>query len=203
MRQATLLWSLWQALLQPFTSAFTRPGFRRFVAWLTALALNVGEHTITQSDTAIERLVDWKAIETFAEYEAWRPDGVTRSSVRLVEQAPGRVWHAYHVSTVDDTKVHRSGEHVRGSCTFHAGAQLGGPRSAAAEPRPACLVPAHLWSARLPQVASQIHPGRDRFQRLAALDPKLSHLGLKRPRRALGLRALDPAPLKLGFGEYS
>ena len=126
-----MLWSLWQALLQPFTSAFTRPGFRRLVAWITALALNVGEHTITQSDTAIERLADWKAVETFAEYGAWRPDGVTRSSVRLVEQAPGRVWHAYHVSTIDDTKVHRSGrvEAVDLPCGI-----LGGSRSAARTP---------------------------------------------------------------------
>jgi hypothetical protein len=169
MTEAKLTWSIWQVLLNAFAWAFTRPGFRRFIAWITALALNLGEHTITQSDSAIERLADWKAVETFAEYGAWRPASVTRSSVRLVEQAPGRVWHAYHVSTVDDTKVHRSGEHVRGSCTFHAGAQLGSPRGAATELRPACLVPAPLWSARLPQVASQIHPGR-----------------------ALGLRALDP-----------
>ena len=48
-----------------------------------------------------------------------------------------------------------------------------------------------------------LHPRRDRLQRLAALDPKLSHLGPERPRRALGLRALDPLPLKLGFEEYS
>ena len=67
MRQATLLWSLWQALLRPFARAFTRPGYRRFVEWVTALALNVEEHTITQSVVAIERIADWKALESFAE----------------------------------------------------------------------------------------------------------------------------------------
>jgi hypothetical protein len=68
MRQATLVWSVWQSLLSSFAWAFTRPGYRRFVEWVTALALNVEEHTITQSVVAIERTADWKALETFAEY---------------------------------------------------------------------------------------------------------------------------------------
>ena len=70
MRQATLVWTIWQALLRHFAWAFTRPGHRRFVEWVTALALNVEEHTITQSVIAIERTADWKAMETFAEYGA-------------------------------------------------------------------------------------------------------------------------------------
>jgi hypothetical protein len=90
MRQATLLWTLWQALLQQFAWAFTRPGHRRFVEWITALALNVEEHTITQSVVAIERVADWKAMETFAEYGAWRANYVTSTLTRLVEKAPGR-----------------------------------------------------------------------------------------------------------------
>jgi hypothetical protein len=119
MRQATLVWTLWQSLLQPFAWAFTRPGYRRFVEWVTALALNVEEHTITQSVTAIERATDWKAMETFAEYGAWRTGYVASGLTRLVKKAPGRIWYGYHVSAVDDTKVHRSGEHVWGTCTFH------------------------------------------------------------------------------------
>jgi hypothetical protein len=67
MIDATRLWALWQALLRPFHRAFTRPGHRRFVEWVTALALNVEEHTITQSVLAVERPADWKALETFAE----------------------------------------------------------------------------------------------------------------------------------------
>jgi hypothetical protein len=119
MTDATLLWSVWQALLQSFAWAFTRPGYRRFAEWVTALALNVEEHTITQSVLAIERPADWKAMERFAEYGAWRADSVTRSLARLIEKAPGRLWHGYHVSAVDDTKIHRSGSHVWGTCTFH------------------------------------------------------------------------------------
>jgi hypothetical protein len=137
MRQATLVWTLWQALLHQFAWAFTRPGFRRFAEWVTALALNVEEHTITQSVTAIERVADWKALETFAEYGSWRADYVASSLTRLAEKAPGRVWHGYHVSAVDDTKVHRSGEYVWGTCTFH--------EYTARCPNRAATVRAHNW----------------------------------------------------------
>jgi hypothetical protein len=137
MRQATLVWTTWQALLQQFAWAFTRPGHRRFVEWVTALALNVEEHTITQSVVAIERTADWKAMESFAEYGAWRPDYVTSSLTRLVEEAPGRTWHGYRVSAVDDTKVHRNSEGVWGTCTFH--------EYTARCPNRAATVRAHNW----------------------------------------------------------
>jgi hypothetical protein len=83
------------------------------------MALNVEEHTITQSVLTLDRPADWKAMETFAETGAWPTDAVARTLARLVEKAPGRIWHGYHASAVDDTKVHRSGEHVWGTCTFH------------------------------------------------------------------------------------
>jgi hypothetical protein len=137
MRQATLLWSLWQALLMPFAATFTRPGHRRFVEWITALALNVEEHTITQSVVAIERTADWKALESFAEYGAWDRDAVTRTLTRLIASAPGRAWYGYHVSAVDDTKVHRSGPDVWGTCTFH--------EYTARCPNRASTVRAHNW----------------------------------------------------------
>jgi hypothetical protein len=137
MPQATSLWSLWQRLLQPFACVFTRPGYRRFVEWVTALALNVEEHTVTQSAVAVERLGDWRAMERFAEYGAWDSAAVTRRLTRMVEQAPGRTWHGYHVSAVDDTKVHRSGEHVWGTCTFH--------EYTARCPNRAATVRAHNW----------------------------------------------------------
>ncbi|WP_422927558.1 hypothetical protein [Singulisphaera sp. PoT] len=40
MRQATMLWPLWQGLLRPFVWVFTRPGHHRFVGWDTTFALN-------------------------------------------------------------------------------------------------------------------------------------------------------------------
>ena len=39
--KAIHLWALWQALVLPFARCFTRPGFRRFVEWLTGLVLRV------------------------------------------------------------------------------------------------------------------------------------------------------------------
>ena len=93
MRQATLVWSLWQSLLATFAWAFTRPGLRRFAEWVTALAINPEEHTITQSVTAIERVADWRVMESFAEYGRWDTAAVTRTLTRSVETAPGRIWH--------------------------------------------------------------------------------------------------------------
>ena len=119
MPQVTLPWSLWLGLLQPFAWAFTRPGHRRFVEWITALALNVEEHTITQSVAAIARQADWRAMERFAEDGRWDAAAVTRNLARLIEQAPGCLWYGYHVSAGDDAKVHRSDEPVWGTCTFH------------------------------------------------------------------------------------
>jgi hypothetical protein len=137
MRQAMFLWTLWQSLLAAFAQAFTRPGYRRFVEWITALALNVEEHTVTQSAVAIERIADWKALESFAEYGAWHPERVAAALAGLIEQAPGRLWHGYHVSAVDDTKVHRSGADVWGTCTFH--------EYTARCPNRATTVRAHNW----------------------------------------------------------
>jgi hypothetical protein len=137
MTEVTRLWSVWQGLLAPFAWTFTKAGFRRFAEWVTALALNVEEHTITQSVLAIERPDDWKALESFAEYGAWRGGPVARTLTRLTRTAPGRLWHGYHVSAGDDTKVHRSGDHVWGTCTFH--------EYTARCPNRATTVKAHNW----------------------------------------------------------
>ena len=159
------------SLARSFAWAFTRRGFRRFAEWITAMAINVEEHTVTQSVLALERPADWKAMESFAEYGAWHPDRVTRSLTRLIETAPGRLWHGYHISAVDDTKVHRGGPHVWGTCTFHeytarcpnrattVRPQLGRPGGLAAGAREARLVPAHLRAALLPQIAVAARPG--------------------------------------------
>src|SRR5512135_3219189 len=62
MTHAKRLWSIWQALLSAFAWAFTRPSFRRFAEWVTAMAINGEEHTITQSVLALERPADWKGV---------------------------------------------------------------------------------------------------------------------------------------------
>jgi len=135
--QAKWLWSLWQGLLRPFAWAFTAPGWRRFAEWLTGLALNAEEHTITQSLVGLDRTQDWKALETFAEVGAWNGPALEFQVTRLLEQAPGRLWHGYHVAALDDTKVHRSSKDVWGTCTFH--------EYTARSPNRASTVRAHNW----------------------------------------------------------
>jgi DDE superfamily endonuclease len=139
MTEATLTWTTWQALLGAFAWAFTRLGFRRFAQWITALALNVEEHTITQSVLALDRPDDWKALEAFAEYGAWHADRVTSALTRLIAAAPGRIWYGYQVSAVDDTKVHRNSADVWGTCTSH--------EYTARCPNRAATVRAHNWVA--------------------------------------------------------
>src|ERR1044071_278704 len=68
---ANQLWSLWLSSLLEVSFGFTRPGQCRFVEWVTGLALNVEEHTITQSLVGLDRPADWKALESFAEYGSW------------------------------------------------------------------------------------------------------------------------------------
>jgi hypothetical protein len=162
--QATLLWSHWQDLLQPCAAAFTTPGFRRFTEWLTGLALNVEEHTITQSLIGLDRPDDWKALETFAEYGAWEQTALERAIAGLIEQAPGRLWYGYHVWAGDDTKVHRSSKKVWGTCTYH--------EYTARCPNRAATVRAHNWvvlGALLPRPSQPAwflpHTGRLYFRR--------------------------------------
>jgi hypothetical protein len=151
MTEATLTWSVWQSLLQAFAASFTRRGFRRFAEWITAMALNVEEHTITQSVLALEQPAAWKALENFAEYGGWHEGRVTYDLTRLIETAPGRAWHGYYVSAVDDTKVHRGSPHVWGTCTFH--------EYTARCPNRAGTVRAHNWVVLGPLLHEPDKPG--------------------------------------------
>jgi hypothetical protein len=131
---------------------FTQRGKQRFVPWVAGLALNVEEHTITQSLLALDRVHDWKALESFAEYGSWNlrwlPWGVARRLGRL----PNRSWHGYCVWAADDTKVHRNSKDVWGACTFH--------EYSARCPNRASTVRAHNWvvlGALLPQPGQPAH----------------------------------------------
>jgi len=135
--QATDLWTSWQELLHTYADAFTYWGFRRFTEWITGLALNVEEHTLTQSLVGLDRPGDWKAVESFAEYGAWDEATLDRATAGLLQAAPGRLWHGYHVWAGDDTKVHRSSSNVWGTCTYH--------EYTARCPNRASTVRAHNW----------------------------------------------------------
>ena len=135
--KATPLWSLWQAILLSLAVGFTQRGRQRFVQWATGLALNVEEHTITQSLIASDRVHDWKALESFAEYGSWDLPFLQWATARRLERLPNRLWHGYRVWGGDDTKVHRASKGVWGTCTFH--------EYSARCPNRASTVRAHNW----------------------------------------------------------
>ena len=105
---AKRLWAAWQALALAVAAGFTAPGRRRFVEWVTGLALNAEEHTITQSLLGLDRVQDWRALESFAEYGHWELPLLQRGTAQAIDRLPDRLWHGYRVWAGDDTKVHRS-----------------------------------------------------------------------------------------------
>jgi Transposase DDE domain len=135
--QAILLWPIWQALALEVAGSFTAPGQRRFVEWVTGLALNVEEHTITQSLVGLDRVPDWKALESFAEYGHWDLPLLEWSTAGAIDRHTDRLWHGYRVWAGDDTKVHRNSPDVWGTCTFH--------EYSARCPNRASTVRAHNW----------------------------------------------------------
>jgi len=48
MAEANQLWTWWQAVLSVYVPACTRPGWVRFVQWVTGIVLCWEEHTIPQ-----------------------------------------------------------------------------------------------------------------------------------------------------------
>jgi hypothetical protein len=135
--KATRLWTLWQAILAPIAAAFSRKGARRFVEWVTGLALNAEEHTVTQSLVGLDRPQDWRALESFAEYGSWSLPLLQSLLASQLARLPGSTWHGFHVWAADDTKVHRTSKGVWGACTFH--------EYTARCPNRASTVRAHNW----------------------------------------------------------
>jgi hypothetical protein len=149
---ATWLWPLWQAIVLSMAWGFTQRGKQRFVQWVTGLALNAEEHTITQSLIALDRVHDWKALESFAEYGSWDLPVLHWGVARRLSGLPNRTWHGYSVWAADDTKVHRNSKDVWGSCTFH--------EYSARCPNRASTVRAHNWvvlGALLPNPGQPAH----------------------------------------------
>jgi DDE superfamily endonuclease len=137
MTEATQLWESWQVLLSAFATVFTRPGWVRFVQWVTGMVLCWEEHTLTQILTALGLESRWRVLEHFAEYGAWDREAVERQTLRLIEQEWPARWGGYHPVAVDDTKLHRTSAKVWGTCTFH--------ESSARSPNRAETVRAHNW----------------------------------------------------------
>jgi len=135
--QATTLWSVWLPLLLCFRTAFTDPGHRRFVQWATGLVLTLDDHTLTQTLLSIDQPDDWKALEDFVAHGCWDQTTLEQLLAQRLGQLPNRLWHGYHVSVGDDTKVHRNSKGVWGTCTFH--------EYSARCPNRATTVRAHNW----------------------------------------------------------
>jgi hypothetical protein len=150
--KATWLWPMWQAIVLSLAWGFTQRGKQRFVQWVTGLALNVEEHTVTQSLIALDRAPDWKALESFAEYGSWSLSSLQWGVARRLDRLPNRAWHGYSVWAGDDTKVHRNSKDVWGTCTFH--------EYTARCPNRASTVRAHNWvvlGALLPGAGQPAH----------------------------------------------
>jgi hypothetical protein len=96
-------------LCGPFAAVFTRPGWVRFVQWVTGMVLYWEEHTLTQIVTALDLESRWRVLEHFAEYGVWD---------REAQERPAR-WGRFHPVALDDTKLHRTSAKVWGTCTFH------------------------------------------------------------------------------------
>jgi hypothetical protein len=137
MEPATQVWTWWLSLLSAFAPAFTRPGWVRFVQWITGMVLCCEEHTITQILTTLGLESRWRVLEHFAEYGAWDHDAVECHTLRLIEQTQPARWGQYHPVAIDDTKLHRTSKQVWGTCTFH--------ESSARSPNRAETVRAHNW----------------------------------------------------------
>ncbi len=118
MDDAKQLWSWWQSLLAAFGPVFTRPGWVRFVQWVTGMVMGWEEHTITQILVSLGLESRWRAMEHFAEYGAWDRPAVERRTISLVEQECPARWGRYHPVAVGDTKLHRTSKTVWGTCTL-------------------------------------------------------------------------------------
>src|SRR5262245_46682603 len=112
MDQATPLWTWWLSLLSGFTPVFTRPGWIRFVPWVTGMVLCWEEHTLTQLLTALGLESRWRILEHVAEYGSWDRKSVERDTLRLIEQEQPARWVRYHPVALDDTKLHRTSKKV-------------------------------------------------------------------------------------------
>jgi DDE superfamily endonuclease len=168
MHEATQLWNGGQELMGAFATVFTRPGWVRFMPWVTGIVRCWEEHTLTQRLTALGLESRWRVLEHLAEYGAWDRKAVERQTLRLIEQEQPARWGRYHPVALDDTKLHRTSAKVWGTCTFHE-ASARSPNRAETVRAPnwvvlGDLVPGTAWTylshaARLYGRQSQLPPG--------------------------------------------
>jgi DDE superfamily endonuclease len=140
MPEATQLWEWWPALCAPFATVFTRPGWVRFVQWVTGMVRCWEEQTLPPIVTALGLESRWRVLEPFAEDGVWDREAVERQTRRLIERERPARWGRYHPVALDDTTLHRTSAKVWGPCTFH--------EASARRPTRAETVRAHNWVVR-------------------------------------------------------
>ena len=137
MEDGKQVWSIWQRLLARFGEVFTRPGWVRFVQWVSGTVLCDEQHTITQEVTSLDLIDQWRNWEHFAEYGAIDQQAVEHATMKLVEEQHPCRFGLYHPAAVDDTKELRASLHAWGVCTFkHASSR---------NPKHPKLAMAHNW----------------------------------------------------------
>jgi DDE superfamily endonuclease len=119
MDQATPWWMWWLSWLSSFATVFTRPGWVRFVQWVTGMVLCWEAHTLTHILTALGLQSRWRVPEHFAEYGAWDREAVARQTLRLIEQERPARWGCYHPVAIDDTTWRWTSAKVWGTCILH------------------------------------------------------------------------------------
>jgi hypothetical protein len=137
MDQATPLWGWWLSWLSAFAPVFTRPGWVRFVQWVTGMVLCWEEHTLTQILTAMRLESRWRVLEPCAASGVWDREAVERQTLRLLGQEPPGQWGRDHPVALEDTTGPRTSKQVWGTCTFH--------EASARSPNCGATVRAHTW----------------------------------------------------------
>jgi hypothetical protein len=119
MDHATHLWAWWLSRWSAVTPVCTRPGWGRFVPWVTGMVRGWAAHPLTQILTALGRESRWRALEHVAADGAWAREAVERHLRRLIAQQQPARWGRYPPVAVDDTTRHRTSQQGWGTCTVH------------------------------------------------------------------------------------
>jgi hypothetical protein len=135
--QATLLWSLWQALLQPFRPAFTAQGFPRFVQWVPAWSsTSKNTPSLSPSSAWARRRTGstWRISPRSVTGTSRSSNGPWRDCSRTPRDASGMATASVPSTTARSTAESKK---VWGSCTFR--------EYSARCPNRAQTVRAHNW----------------------------------------------------------
>jgi hypothetical protein len=150
MDQATPLWNWWLALLRPLADVLTRPGWVRFVPWVTSLVRCGEEHTRTQLLPATGLESHWRVLEHCAASGAWERKAVERQTLWVLEQECPARWGSSSPVALEDTTGWRPSQKVCGTGTCHESSARSPTRAATVRAQTRVVmgdvVPGRPWS---------------------------------------------------------